>query len=120
LLSDEYFHHKNVLKKKNDGSFVNNDDGQLQRKKTSISQTPCFFKNMIFNNEINFELVSSDSSLQVEKCSMTNLDDVLKEERNILNYKSTIRNFARFSPLPKKLISNIIYKPVLGSLNRPY
>ena len=117
MLSDKYFKNKNEASKKLEKAFP---EKSFYKHKTNLrSQTPCFFRDMIVNNEKDFESCSLNSSLKVETNSIMDLNEVTKEEQKAIINKNTIRQFAKISSLPKKIISHTIYTPILSCSTKP-
>ena len=115
MLSDKYFQNKNEALKKLDKAFP--EKSFNKHNQNLRSQTPCFFRDMIVNNEKEF--CSLNSSLKVENNSIADLNEVTKEEQKAIINKNTIRHFAKISSLPKKIISHTIYTPILSSSTKP-
>lgn len=117
MFSDKYFQTKNEALKKLDKAFP--EKCFTKNQKNLRSHTPCFFRDMIINNEKDFESSSLNSSLKVEKNSNADLNEVIKEEQKAIINKNTIRHFAKISSLPKKIIFHTIYTPILSSSTKP-
>lgn len=106
--SDRYFLHKKQKKKMDEKTFINQNSIN-QTENQQILKSNCFFKKMVINTEANFNSLPSDSSLIVERCSRVNFEEILKEEKKILN-TTTQKNFVKYSPLFRNYYN---IKPVL-------
>lgn len=72
-----------------------------------MQKTNCFFKSMLLNRENNNQ-ISRDSSIEAERNSQIDIDEMLKEEKKMVQNNKKMKFFIKYAPLSKKFI----YSPI--------
>lgn len=67
----------------------------------------CFFKNMLLNHDKNIQ-TSRTSSIEAERNSQIDIDEMLKEEKKLVQNNKKMKFYLKYAPISKK----IIYSPI--------